>query len=319
MEPFPLISFERNAWVIKQRRISVQHLGQERVAHTASSLLENEVGPNGQNRRCLTAFLVNRQCPWRCVFCDLWKFAAPDDEFFIPITDQLISLIDKISNQGCDWIKIYNAGSFFDARAIPFSAHAEVAALCRPFERTIVECHPLLVGPAVLKFRDLVYPSRLEVAMGLETAHAETLARLNKGISPEDFTRASKLLLENGVDVRAFVLVRPPFLEPIQGLEWACRSIEFAFDAGGTVVSLIPTRMGNGALEALASAGQFIPPTLAELEAALMYGLNLRRGRVYADLWDLERFALSEPNFTNRLARLHEMNQLQKIVPLRTE
>jgi uncharacterized Fe-S cluster-containing MiaB family protein len=155
--------------------------------------------------------------------------------------------------------------------------------------------------------------------MGLETAHAETLARLNKGISPEDFTRASKLLLENGVDVRAFVLVRPPFLEPIQGLEWACRSIEFAFDAGGTVVSLIPTRMGNGALEALASAGQFIPPTLAELEAALMYGLNLRRGRVYADLWDLERFALSEPNFTNRLARLHEMNQLQKIVPLRTE
>jgi radical SAM enzyme (TIGR01210 family) len=190
-----------------------------------------------------------------------------------------------------------------------------IAELCRPFARVIVECHPTLVRPAVFAFRDQIRPAQLEVALGLETAHPETLAKLNKGITPDDFARAAGLLRNGDVDIRAFVLVRPPFLEPATGLDWVFRSLEFAFAAGASVISLIPTRLGNGALEALAAAGQFVPPTLAELEAALEFGLRLGRGRVFADLWELDRWAASETNFTARRNRLAEMNRRQVVLP----
>jgi radical SAM enzyme (TIGR01210 family) len=167
----------------------------------------------------------------------------------------------------------------------------------------------------VFAFRDQIRPAQLEVALGLETAHPETLAKLNKGITPDDFARAAGVLRNGDVDVRAFVLVRPPFLEPAAGLDWVFRSLEFAFAAGASVVSLIPTRLGNGALEALAAAGQFVPPTLAELEAALEFGLRLGRGQVFADLWELDRWAATETNFTARRDRLAEMNRRQVVLP----
>ena len=52
---------------------------------------------------------------------------------------------------------------------------------------------------------------------------------------------------------------------------------------------VIPTRAGNGAMEELLRAGHFAPPRLASLEQVLAWGIELRRGRVFADLWDVER------------------------------
>ncbi len=231
------------------------------------------------------------------------------------IAGQIRSALDQTQGQGREWVKLYNAGSFFDAGAIPSGELPDIAGLCRPFSRVIVECHPTLVRPDVFAFRDRIRPAQLEVALGLETAHPETLLRLNKGITTEDFVRAAVTLRNGGVDVRAFVLVRPPFLEPAAGLEWVFRSIEFAFAAGASVVSLIPTRPGNGALEALAAVGQFVPPRLAELEAALEFGLGLGRGRVFADLWELDRWAATESAFAARRERLAAMNRLQRVLP----
>ncbi len=160
----------------------------------------------------------------------------------------------------------------------------------------------------------MIFPAQLEVALGLETANAATLVLLNKGSTVDDFNRSAMELRNNGVDVRAFVLVRPPFLDPAEGLEWVFRSIEFAFDAGAAVVSLIPTRMGNGSLDSLADSGHFVPPQLAELEAALEYGLRLRRGLVFADLWEVDRWGATETDFRLRKGRLMEMNLRQELV-----
>ena len=37
--------------------------------------------------------------------------------------------------------------------------------------------------------------------------------------------------------MRAFILVRPPFLSEDEGLEWAKRSLDFAFAAGPSAVA----------------------------------------------------------------------------------
>ena len=80
-------------------------------------------------------------------------------------------------------------------------------------------------------------------------------------------------------------------------------------------MSLIPTRAGNGALEELARGGQFVPPTLATLETALAEGLATRRGRVFADLWDLNAFSRCAACFPARQERLAKMNLSQRIEP----
>src|SRR5207249_1989335 len=91
------------------------------------------------------------------------------------------------------WIKLYNAGSFFDPRAIPEEEYLEIARLLQPFERVIVECHPALVGSRVDRFQAML-SGRLEVAMGLETANPRALELLNKGITLDHFARAADYL-----------------------------------------------------------------------------------------------------------------------------
>src|SRR5262249_6667868 len=159
------------------------------------------------------------------------------------------------------------------------------------FERIIVESHPRLIGRRTTEFHNLlrrvngapVSPSdrgrgvrgegvtsdyakgRLEVAMGLETVHPDVLPRLNKRMTLDDFAAATRALTAQGIGVRAFILVRPPFLSDREGLEWAKRSLDFAFSLGVACCSLIPTRAGNGAMERLAELGLFAPPSLESL------------------------------------------------------
>ena len=118
------------------------------------------------------------------------------------------------------------------------------------------------------------------------------------------------------MDARAFVLVQPPFEAAGEAVGWAQRSTEFAFAAGATVVTLIPVRPGNGALEALQAAGQFTPPTLDTLEDALDASLAAAagRGRVFADLWDLEVFSRCRACFAERRERLASINRTQRSV-----
>jgi hypothetical protein len=100
-----------------------------------------------------------------------------------------------------------------------------------------------------------------------------------------------------------------------EAVEWAVRSLEFAFDCGATAATLIPTRGGNGAMEELAGAGLFSPPKMATLEAAMAAGIAMKRGRVFADLWDVRRIASCETCNDLRVARLYAMNLQQCIMP----
>jgi radical SAM enzyme (TIGR01210 family) len=108
-------------------------------------------------------------------------------------------------------VKLYNAGSFFDPRAIPRHDLAGMAARVRSFERVIVECHPAFLDDDCAQFADRL-DGKLEVAIGLESAHPETLDRLNKRMTVAQFERAAEFLAQHQIALRVFVLVRPPFL-----------------------------------------------------------------------------------------------------------
>jgi radical SAM enzyme (TIGR01210 family) len=296
-------------WVLAQRPARNPLSADRPYAH----LVEPEPAADGRVVDVATLFLTNRECPFRCLMCDLWKNTLPDAVAPGRIPEQIRWALDRLPP--ARHLKLYNAGSFFDPNAIPPEDYAEVARLAAPFERVIVECHPRLVGRRCWEFRALL-SGELEVALGLETVHPEVLPRLNKRMTLDDFARAAGELRGRGVAVRAFILVRPPFLAEDEGLEWAKRSLDFAFAHGAECCSLIPTRAGNGAVEALARQGHFAPPSLDSLEAAMEYGLSLRAGRVFLDLWDIGTVSPDAPNRPGRVARLARMNLAQHVEPV---
>jgi len=275
--------------------------------------LEEELAATGCVIRSGTILLTNKECPWRCLMCDLWKNTLTESVPPGAIPRQIefaLAHLDRSPEQ----IKLYNSGSFFDPAAVPVADYPDIAGNVSSARHVVVESHPRLVGEKALRLRDLLAGS-LEVAMGLETIHPQVLPRLNKKFDLGHFSRAALFLVHEGIAFRAFVLVKPPFLDDAEGVEWAVKSAAFAFSCGAAVVSLIPTRGGNGALERLRETGEFASPRLATLEGALEQSLNLRAGRVFADTWDLEKFSACPVCLERRKHRLTAMNLSQRILP----
>jgi hypothetical protein len=267
--------------------------------------------------------------------CDLWRGTIASDTPPGAIPRQIEIARDELTRrqQTVTQMKLYNAASFFDPRAVPESDYPAIASHLTRLERVVVESHPALVGPRVDRFLDAlerhkavgVPPVHLEVAMGLETAHLEALEKLHKHMTVEQFAAAANRLKERGASLRVFLLISPPFVPPADQDDSLLASIDVALSCGASVVSLIPTRPGNGALEALENDLLFRPPTLEDIErsfaAALQRsqtpGHGLRRGdeRLFVDLWDLERFATCPHCVGARRARLNAMNLDQQILP----
>jgi radical SAM enzyme (TIGR01210 family) len=305
---YPANAAERDAWILS-RRPERSHVN---PLQPNGFLVEDERAASGEIVPVATVFLTNRECPWRCLMCDLWRNTLAENVPVGAIPAQIDYALQRLAP--ARQIKLYNSGSFFDPRAIPTEDHPAIAARMTAFERVIVECHPALVGDACFRFRDLL-SGELEVAMGLETVHPEILKRLNKRMTIGQFEDAAHRLRKNNVDLRVFILVKPPFMREEEALEWAVCSLEFAFQCGATAATLIPTRAGNGAMDELARTGEFSPPSLATLEAAIAQGIAMNKRRVFADLWDVRTASPCPSCYNLRIARLQAMNLQQSILP----
>jgi radical SAM enzyme (TIGR01210 family) len=298
---------EFNPWLYQQLVIEDERTDQNTVARTG------------------TVFLTGKECAWRCVMCDLWQYTTRSDTPPGAIPAQLGAAFAELqrTNQPVAQIKLYNASNFFDAHAVPESDYAAIARHLSTLDRVVVESHPALIGARVYRFLDLLRASserdvQLEVAMGLETAQPDALERMNKGLTREQFAQAAQTLHEHGVALRVFLLISPPFIPSNEQDRWLIESVDFSFACGATAVSLIPSRGGNGAMETLAAETLFVPPHLNDIERSLdaaLVAVGERPGRVFVDLWDLQRFSSCAHCFGRRRTRLHSMNLDQRRHP----
>ena len=277
-------------------------------------LNETEYSADGVLTEVSTIFLTNRECPFHCLMCDLWKNTTDKTLKTGLIPHQIEHALHRLPP--ASQIKLYNSGNFFDSKAIPKQDLPAISDLIQHFERVIVENHPLLCNQTCTEFQQMI-PGQLEVALGLETIHEEVLQALNKNMTLDDFARAVDFLCSHAISVRAFILLKPPFMAEQAGVEWAIKSVEYAFSLGVECCSLIPTRSGNGLLEHLQERGQFAPPQLSSIETTLEACLNLNQGRVFMDLWDLEDQYQNEMNLKTRLNRLRHMNLTQEVPKMR--
>ncbi len=305
---------DRSAWILAQRSLrpaAPDPFTPHGVFRERERLASGEVADSG------VVLLTNRECPWRCLMCDLWQGTTRDPVPAGAISRQVETAVRKWAESGPlpAQVKLYNSGSFFDPAAIPPADYAPVAKQIAFARHVVVESHPLLIGDRTRALRDRL-AGTLEVAMGLETAHPEVLEKLNKKFDLAQFARAAEFLAAERIALRVFLLVNPPFMDEAAGRAWVAKSAGFAFECGASAVTLIPTRTGNGALDRLRDSGELVLPTLATLEAAQRAALALGRGRVFADTWALEPFSTCPACFAARRERLELINLSQCDVPL---
>jgi radical SAM enzyme (TIGR01210 family) len=255
-----------------------------------------------------TVFLTNRECPFRCLMCDLWKNTTTGTVPLGAIPAQIDYALSRLP--AAKHVKLYNSGNFFDAQAIPPADLPAIAERVRHFQTVIVENHPRLCDSRCGDFQDML-GTQLEIALGLETSHPSTLAKLNKQLTITDFASACDVLLKSQIRVRAFILLKPPWTTEEQGIERAIESVRYAFECGASCCAIIPVRPGNGIMEQLGEDGAFVPPRLSSLEIVMRETLSLNRGRVFADLWDARQFADDPEAVDLQICRLETMNLTQ--------
>lgn len=273
---------------------------------------ERERTADGRIEEVAAIFLTNKECPFRCLYCDLWKNTTKERVPEGAVAGQVEWALGQLPV--VPHVKLYNSGNFFDNQAISQLDRTRIGDLLSKRRTVIVECHPKLVDRRCAEFAEGL-AAALQVGMGLETVDPHVLPRLNKRMTLDDYAQATEFLITHGIAVRAFIMLRTPYQSEEEGVEWAQRSIDFAFSIGVECCSVIPARAGNGAMDSLQQQGQFHPPSLKSLETVVEYGVGLRRGRVFMDFWDIERFYTCRTCGPLRGKRLSEINLSQTVPP----
>src|SRR6185503_19919984 len=68
-------SFASNSWACISDMIASEHRSRPKLDPflPQSFFVEQERSESGEAVSVATIFLTNRECPWRCIYCDLWK------------------------------------------------------------------------------------------------------------------------------------------------------------------------------------------------------------------------------------------------------
>ena len=105
---YPATNLERDKWVL-ERRPARETLDPQKPY---LFFVEQELSASGEILPVATIFLTNRECPWRCVMCDLWRNTLTTSVPPGAIPAQIDFALSQLP--AARVLKLYNSGSFFD-------------------------------------------------------------------------------------------------------------------------------------------------------------------------------------------------------------
>ena len=190
-----------------------------------------------------------------------YNFGTDADGRRHDITKQFDVAVKEIGN--VPFLKLYTSGSFLDECEVPGEAVEHILKHCSDAGvRLLFESRPEYVTPARLG-NLLTINENLEIAIGLESSNDRILRySINKGFTVADYQRAAELLNEKGIDLRSYVLLKPPFLSEAEAVKDSKSTIEYA-SKFSTTVSLNPVNVQKGTLvEKLWRNWAYRPPWL---------------------------------------------------------
>ncbi len=283
------------------------------TAPAAPPALVTEIEPD-QNRspkQATTVFLIGKECPFRCLMCDLWKHTTDVAPPPGSLVQQLNTVLPQIPHR--DIIKLYNASNFFDPQAVSAQDLVGLAELVQDFEWVVVENHPKLLSTKITEFAARLH-GQLQVAMGLETADEQILARLNKQMTVSDYDRACDFLIEHDISIRTFLLLPAPGVAGENVVSHTISSVRHALACGSHVTSLIPLRTGNGALDWLLEQHLVHLPDQHLAAKTFRAALDLPRSkeqRLFLDLWNFDSLAKDDETASSLHDQMERLNLRQ--------
>ncbi len=230
---------------------------------------------NGKTSNERVLILRTRGCSWSyhsgCSMCGFWEDTNPNIR-----GDDIEKQVDeflKIHPKG-EVLKVFTSGSFLDPLEIPKDVQARVLKkLMDAYDFVVIETRPEYVNKSIDMIKG--YSGKIQVAIGLESTDPKVLKySINKNYTFEDYKRAAIMLHENGISVRTYVLLKPPFLTEREAIEDSVRTINDLLPYSD-IISLNPLNVQKGTyVEYLYKSGRFRPPFLWSVIEVLLRTRN---------------------------------------------
>lgn len=191
-----------------------------------------------------------------------------------PVTsEQLVNQFQhgyaKLSNETAPIsVKLYTSGSLFDPDEVPFEARREIFGIIARDTRVhevVLESRPeYITDESISETRRELGDRQVEIGIGLESSNDDIrIICVNKGFAKSEFQKALLTAQVHDIGIRAYILVKPPFLTERDAIIDASKSIIDAAEMGVNTISLNPVNVQKYTLvEKLWRRGDYRPPWL---------------------------------------------------------
>ncbi|WP_330632125.1 archaeosine biosynthesis radical SAM protein RaSEA [Halocatena halophila] len=238
--------------------------------------LDEDNTPDGV-RQSLTIILNTGGCRWaRAGGCTMCGYVAESVDGGSVSHEALITQIEACldheaeqTDTPAELVKIYTSGSFLDEREVPARTRRAIAETFSDRERLVVESLPDFVDDDALA--DCMHSGlAVDVAIGLETATDRIRHDcVNKYFDFSAFEAASETAVKNGAGIKAYLLMKPPFLSEEEAINDMIRSVERCSEYAHTV-SMNPTNVQRYTMvEEIYHDGGYRPPWLWSVATVL--------------------------------------------------
>ena len=215
----------------------------------------------GRPVKSLTMILRTVGCQWnRCTMCGYASegASATADDLIVQFNASMrrLSAEDQV-------VKIYTSGSFLDPLEMPKEARKEILEdlQSRSIKKLVIESRPEYISP--VRVEECLSIIRTEFAIGLETSN--DLIRQNiiqKGFTFQDFVDAAKIVHDLGGRVKAYLLLKPPFLSEGAAIRDAISSAKAAGHHADILSLNLCNIQRSTLVERLWKRGEYRPPWL---------------------------------------------------------
>jgi radical SAM enzyme (TIGR01210 family) len=253
--------------------------------------LEDDVSElSGPVKSALVVILRTHGCSWSradelaggCSMCGYTNDCPPPTIKLSPkdLVNQFQDALAKFNKQNFQIIKLFTSGSFLDDSEVPQEARLQIIELINDLdvEILIIESRPEFTTSKRLNELVTKFNGQIQLALGLESANDRVLKySINKGFTFNDYVNAVELARSHEIQIKTYLLQKPPFLTERDSIEDVLHSIQVLNDRGLTnCISINPVNIQKFTLvEYLFNRRDYRPPWLWSTVSILQQGWDL--------------------------------------------
>jgi len=229
--------------------------------------------------------LRTRGCSWAlksgCSMCGYFNDSAFEEVTGKDLFSQYNKAMERYNGE--KFVKIFNSGSFLDDSEVSIDVRNNILDdLNEKTKKVSFESRPEYIKNKTIDEIKKTYENKIEIGIGLETA--DDFIRnsiINKGFTYKSYKKSVDLLMKNNIDIKTYVLIKPPFLTEKQSIDDAISTVEKIKDSSN-VISFNPCNVQRRTvLEYLWKRKKYRPPWLFSIveilkESKKITGFNVR-------------------------------------------